>query len=340
MTHISTFNADAPLRIGTFALRNRAFLAPMSGVTDVPFRKLAWQFGAGMVVSEMVASEALMTGQDEMVLKAQAAGIPVHMVQIAGREAHWMALAARMAVDNGASIIDINMGCPSKRVTNGYSGSALMRDLDHASTLIDAVVAAVDVPVTLKMRLGWSRETLNAPDLARRAEALGVAMLTVHGRTRDQFYKGTADWSAVAPVVDAVSIPVIVNGDICDPASAVEALKLSGADGVMVGRASYGAPWLPGIIGADLQGETAPHAPSGDALRDLVCDHYEAIVSHYGIELGTRNARKHIDWYSAHLADRSAYIAVRKPLMSSTDPAEVLDLLWFGLHQATCAVAA
>ena len=325
-TNSTQSNKQPALLIGDVTIRNRAFLAPMSGVTDVPFRKLAWKYGAGMVVSEMVASEALTTGQQEMRLKAESAGLPIHIVQLAGRQAAWMKEATRIAEQAGAGVIDINMGCPSKRVTNGYSGSALMRDLDHAMTLIDAVLVSTDLPVTLKMRLGWDEDSINAPELAERAEQAGVAMITVHGRTRNQFYKGQADWSCVARVREKINVPLVVNGDISDGKSAQAALKRSGADAVMVGRATYGAPWLVGQIGASLQNEAVPVTPQGEALGELVCEHYESLLSLYGQELGIRNARKHLDWYMAHLPD-SVYRPFRREIMTSTAPDAVIKLL-------------
>lgn len=315
--------AQETFSIGNVSLRNPAFLAPMSGVTDVPFRQLAWKFGAGMVVSEMVASEALTTGQQEMQLKAEAAGLPVHIVQLAGRQAHWMGKATRLAEQSGASVIDINMGCPSKRVTTGYSGSALMRDLDHAETLIEAVLEATTLPVTLKMRLGWDENTMNAPELAQRAEAAGVQMITVHARTRNQFYKGQADWSKVAAVRERIKLPLVINGDIADLKSAQEALKACSADGVMVGRASYGAPWLPGQIGEQLCGREGSDTPMGSALADVVKEHYDAMVSFYGKELGMRNARKHLDWYCSSLVKTDDMIALRREMMTNTEPQNV-----------------
>ena len=317
--------AHKPLIIGNIELRNRAFLAPMSGVSDVPFRQLAWEFGAGMVVSEMVASEALTTGQEEMRLKAEAAGLPVHIVQLAGRQAKWMAEATRLAEQSGAHII--NMGCPSKRVTNGYSGSALMRDLDHALTLIDAVMGATDLPVTLKMRLGWDEQSINAPELAARAERAGVKMITVHGRTRNQFYKGKADWSKVKAVRDVVDLPLIVNGDVVDAMTAKQALANSGADGVMIGRASYGAPWIVGQIGAELDGQIVPATPVESNLAELVTRHYEAILTLYGQELGGRNARKHLDWYCRHLDQNTLCPVTRKAMMTSREPHVVFKLI-------------
>jgi len=319
-------HATAPFLIGEVEVRNRAFLAPMSGVSDVPFRRLAWEFGAGLVVSEMVASEALTTGQEEMRLKAESAGLPVHIVQLAGRQAAWMREATRIAEASGASIIDINMGCPSKRVTNGFSGSALMCDLDHALTLIDAVVETTNLPVTLKMRLGWDENSINAPELAARAQKAGVSMVTVHGRTRNQFYKGKADWTQVAQVRECIDIPLVVNGDVCDIKSAQAALAASGADAVMVGRATYGAPWLPGQIGAILQGECTVHAPQGAALADLICRHYESMLSFYGRELGIRNARKHLDWYCSNL-DAQDFSHHRRLMMTAGEPAEVLRII-------------
>lgn len=315
--------------IGRYQLANPAVLAPMSGVTDLPFRRLAARYGAGMVVSEMVASESFVKGDAETQMRAEAQDKGLHVVQLAGREARWMGEAAKVIAGLGADVIDINMGCPAKKVTSGYSGSALMRDLDHALTLVDATVAAVDVPVTLKMRLGWDDKNLNAPELARRAEAAGVQLITVHGRTRCQFYKGKADWRAIAAVKDAISVPLIANGDCKSAEDALRMLELSGADGVMIGRGAYGRPWLPGHIGHFLASGEQLNAPTGTELAELVAEHYEAILSHYGERQGVRIARKHLGWYldetmSAGAADIPG--SVRKTLMTSNQPSEVIRL--------------
>ncbi|MEM9279895.1 MAG: tRNA dihydrouridine synthase DusB [Pseudomonadota bacterium] len=320
MPENSSSDLSKPLLVGNVTLRNRAFLAPMSGVTDAPFRKLAWDFGAGLVVSEMVASQALMEGEGEMLLKLKAAEIPLHVVQLAGREAKWMALAAQMTEANGAHIIDINMGCPAKRVTTGYSGSALMRDLDHAMTLVDAVVGAATVPVTLKMRLGWDDKTINAPELAKRARDAGVQMITVHGRTRCQFYKGNADWNAVKAVKDAIDVPLVVNGDISGPKTAQEALDASCADAVMVGRAAYGAPWLPAQVAGQFNGESG-------VTPDFVKKHHEAMLSFYGIQSGIRQARKHLGWYLEGVKNNSVPASLKLQMMTSLDPQEVHSLI-------------
>jgi tRNA-dihydrouridine synthase B len=317
-----------PMDIGGVQIRNRVFLAPMSGVTDEAFRRRAYSHGAGLVVSEMVASGELAKGRPDTGRRARHSGLPVHMVQLAGREAHHMAEAALIAEAEGADIIDINMGCPAKKVTGGYSGSALMRDLDHALTLIDAVVEAVDVPVTVKMRLGWDESALNAPILARRAEQAGVKMVTIHGRTRCQFYQGKADWRAIARVKAAVSIPVVANGDVGSPGDAKAVLDQSGADAVMVGRASYGAPWIVGqIAGAAHGSEASGNAPAtGEAMAEYVIEHYDAMLSLYGVESGLRQARKHLGWYLDRHAPGLAP-ALRGAIMTSLDPAEVIRTL-------------
>jgi nifR3 family TIM-barrel protein len=317
-----------PLKIGDIQVTNRVFLAPMSGVTDAPFRRLAAAFGAGLVVSEMTASDDLVNGKPMSRLRCEATGIGPHVVQLAGCEARWMAEGARIAEAAGADVIDINMGCPARHVTGGQSGSALMRDLDHAVRLIEATVEAVKVPVTLKMRLGWDERSLNAPELARRAEAAGIQLISVHGRTRCQFYKGEADWRAVRPVKDAIRIPLVVNGDITSFDKAVSAIEASGADAVMVGRGAQGQPWLPGQIGRRLETGMAESAPSLLEQLQHIRTLYDEICRHYGLRIGLRHARKHLGWALEVAAGYSRVPAVvlknwRGRILTSDNPQQV-----------------
>ena len=304
-------------------------LAPLAGITDVPFRNLVQFFGAGLVVSEMVASHEMVNKKPGVQERAELGlGIDSTAVQIAGCDAHLMAEAARMIEANGAKIIDINMGCPAKKVTSGQSGSALMRTPDFALELVNAVVKATNLDVTLKMRLGWDDVSLNAPAIAKRAEDSGVKMVTVHGRTRCQFYKGAADWAAIAKVKQAVSIPVIANGDIVDVASARLALSDSGADGIMVGRGVQGAPWRLAEISAALYGTPAPKVPSGADLAELIIGHHQAIMAFYGDVLGLKNARKHLGWYLDGLDVSSE---LRQSLLRSLDVVEIHKLIWLAV---------
>ena len=303
-------------------------LAPMSGITDLPFRAEVARFGAGLLVSEMIASGELVTARPSRRAasraRTRATAGPLTSVQLAGRDPAALAEAARIAEGGGAPMIDINMGCPAKKVTGGLSGSALMREPDLALRLIEAVVSAVRVPVSVKMRLGWDAGCLNAPDMAARAEAAGVAMLAVHGRTRAQFYTGQADWAAIAAVVRAVRIPVLANGDITCAQSARAALAASGAAGVMVGRGAQGRPWLPAQIAHELYGTPAPDVPTGQALVDLVAGHHAGIMGFYGAELGLRVARKHLGWYTQAAGGAPE---LRARLVRATTRAEVLALL-------------
>ncbi|MEZ0170822.1 tRNA dihydrouridine synthase DusB [Microvirga sp. TS319] len=316
------------LRVGPIEVAVPAILAPLSGVTDVAFRRIAKRLGAGLVVSEMVASDELVRGSEEAQLRAEGAGIEPHVVQLAGCDPRWMAEGARVAEAAGARIIDINMGCPAKRVIGGYAGSALMRDLDHASRLIEATVLAVSVPVTVKMRLGWDHDALNAADLARRAQALGVRAVTVHGRTRQQFYKGRADWAAIAPVAQSVSIPVIANGDIGSLDEARTCLAASQAHAVMIGRSAVGRPWIVGQIGAALRGRALPD-PSPAEKTDLALEHYDGLLSLYGAKVGIRHARKHLAAYAEAAVESGFNVPqnVRTGLVTSDDPSVVMALL-------------
>ncbi len=338
------------LQIGGLSVAARAFLAPMAGITDLPFRRLAARFGAGLVVSEMVAGDSLSLGNRESLIRAMAGDVQPHVVQLAGCTAGAMADGARLAEAGGAAVIDINMGCPAKRVVGGWSGSALMREPDHALSLIEAVVAAVKVPVTVKMRLGWDETLINAPEIARRAEAAGVAMVTVHGRTRRQFYKGRADWGAIRAVSEAVRIPVVANGDLVHARDAGAMLAASGAAAVMVGRGAYGRPWFPGHVAHYLAtGEQLPEPDAAGRLA-LLREQYDAMLSHHGVRIGMRMARKHVSWMldafengvcapdapgneqAAVGSGDPRLRALRGRILKSDDAREVMGLVadWFG----------
>jgi nifR3 family TIM-barrel protein len=288
----------APLHIGELEIRGRLWAAPMTGVTDLPFRRLLFRLGAPYVATEMVACAELARGRPDVVRRAAVGeDLPLMVVQLVGRQAAWIAEGARLAEAAGAEVIDLNMGCPAREVTGGLSGSALMRDLDHAERLIAAAVEATRTPVTLKMRLGWDDASRNAPELAQRAEQAGVKAITVHGRTRCQFYKGAADWAAVAEVKAATALPVIVNGDIDGEASVRSALQQSGADGAMLGRALFGRPWLIASLSRSLETAVPSAEPGPEARLQIVLEHLADALSFYGERLGLRIFRKHLGWY-------------------------------------------
>ena len=314
-----------PISVGPLTINAPVILAPMTGVTDLPFRKIVKRYGAGLTVSEMIASQAMIRETRQSLQKAawDPSEEPVSL-QLAGCAPVEMAEAAKLNEQRGAAIIDINMGCPVKKVVNGDAGSALMRDLKLAGQIIDATVKAVDVPVTLKMRMGWCHDSLNAPELARIAEDLGVRMITVHGRTRNQMYKGSADWRFVRKVKEATRLPVIVNGDICSREDAREALEQSGADGVMIGRGAYGRPWLLGQVMDDLAGSGERGEPSLDEQLAVILEQYDAMQSLYGTQTGVNLARKHIGWYTKGLTGSAEF---RNRVNQMDDPKAVIAAL-------------
>lgn len=326
---------NGTLQIGDVTVGGNVLLAPMTGVTDLPFRRAASRLGAAYVATEMVACAELARGRPDVMRRAAVGdGLPLMVIQLVGHDARWIAQGARMAQAAGADVIDLNMGCPAKEVTGCASGSALMRDLDHAQSLLEAAVDATDRPVTLKMRLGWDDASKNAPELAWRAERAGIKAVTVHGRTRQQFYTGEADWSAVAKVKSATSLPVAVNGDVQDAATARAALKQSGAEAVMIGRGAYGQPWVAAAIQADLDGTNAPPEPGPEARLEIALAHFRDSLAFYGEGLGLKIFRKHLGWYverapwpETHEARRAA----KARLCRLDRPAEVesgLSELW------------